>query len=189
MALLMGQLGVPPSPTKAIALLRRAASLSTIDAPQAAYVFGMLLAGEFEQVSVPSNILLPPTTGPCPEIEAQHSEARSLILRAAYFCFAPAQYKAGYLYEHAQLGCGYEPLLSVQYYSLASQNGELEADMALSKWFLVGAEGSFEKNETLARTFAQKAAKARLPSGCFALGYYYECVRVSHILLMKVCLT
>jgi TPR repeat protein len=170
----MGQVGLPPEPEVAIPLLRRAASLATIDAPQAAYVFGMLLAGEFEQLAVAPHILLPPGSQPSQRLATQHSEARALILRAAYLCFAPAQYKAAYLYEHAQLGCVYDPLLSVQYYSLASQNGEIEADMALSKWFLVGAEGSFDKNEPLARTFAQKAAKAGLASGCFALGYYYE---------------
>ena len=35
----------------------------------------------------------------------------------------------------------FDPLMSVQWYSLASQAGEAEADMALSKWFLCGAEG------------------------------------------------
>ena len=39
---------------------------------------------------------------------------------------------------------------------LASQQGEAEADMALSKWFLCGADGAFEKDEGLAVTFADK---------------------------------
>jgi len=46
--------------------------------------------------------------------------------------------------------------------------------MALSKWFLCGAEGAFEKDETLAFTFAEKAARKGLPSAEFALGYYAE---------------
>ena len=58
--------------------------------------------------------------------------------------------------------------------SLASQQGEIEADMALSKWFLCGAEGSFEKDEGLAFTFAEKAARKGLPSAEFAMGYYSE---------------
>jgi hypothetical protein len=41
---------------------------------------------------------------------------------------------------------------------------------------LVGAEGCFEKEEKLSRTFADKAAQARLPTGLFALGYYNEYV-------------
>ncbi|KAJ7735578.1 hypothetical protein B0H14DRAFT_2994729 [Mycena olivaceomarginata] len=46
--------------------------------------------------------------------------------------------------------------------------------MALSKWFLCGAEGAFDKDESLARTFAAKAAAKGLPSGEFAMGYYNE---------------
>jgi TPR repeat protein len=89
----------------------------------------------------------------------------------------------------------FDPLLSVQWYS---QAGEAEADMALSKWFLCGAEGAsffraclplslvlydspltlrpgaFDKDESLARTFVAKAAAKGLPSGEFAMGYYNE---------------
>jgi hypothetical protein len=56
--------------------------------------------------------------------------------------------------------------------------------MALSKWFLCGSngaaggpgglEGGFEKDEALALTFADKAAKKGLPSAEFAMGYYAE---------------
>ncbi len=170
----MGQLNLPPSPETALPLLRTASDLCNTDSPQAAYVLGMLLAGEFEQVTIPPSLILPPNTPPCSALESQHADAKNLIETAAYHCFAPAQYKSGYIYEHASLTAGYDPLVSVQYYALASQNGEVEADMALSKWFLVGAEGCFEKNEKMARTFASKAAKSGLASGCFALGYYYE---------------
>lgn len=46
--------------------------------------------------------------------------------------------------------------------------------MALSKWFLCGAEGFFEKNEDIAFTFADKAARKSLPTAEFALAYYHE---------------
>jgi hypothetical protein len=46
--------------------------------------------------------------------------------------------------------------------------------MALSKWFLCGAEGAFDKDESLAFTFAEKAARRGLPSAEFAMGYYKE---------------
>jgi hypothetical protein len=46
--------------------------------------------------------------------------------------------------------------------------------MVLSKWFLCGAEGAFDKDETLAFTFAEKAARKGLPSAEFAMGYYKE---------------
>jgi hypothetical protein len=46
--------------------------------------------------------------------------------------------------------------------------------MALSKWFLCGSEGAFDKDESLAYTFAEKAARKGLPSAEFAMGYYME---------------
>ena len=80
----------------------------------------MLLSGEFDspavklqQDVVPLNI----------------DEAKWRIERAAYLSFGPAQYKMGFSYEYATLNCLFDPLLSVQYYALASQNGEVEADM------------------------------------------------------------
>ncbi|KAL1946440.1 hypothetical protein VTO73DRAFT_15567 [Trametes versicolor] len=170
MAHLMGQLGFQPDPQAALPLLSRAATLATIEVPQPAYVYGLLLLNEFEHVSIPAHLfqsLLPPGVTP-PE------EARRHLERAAYLNFAPAQYKLGHAYEFATPPFPFDALLSVQYYSLASQQGEIEADMALSKWFLCGAEGAFDKDEGLAWTFAEKAARKGLPSAEFALGYYSE---------------
>ncbi|KAH9910439.1 HCP-like protein [Epithele typhae] len=170
MAHLMGQLGFHPDPQTAIPLLNRAATLATIDVPQPAYVYGLLLLDEFSHVSIPPHLFqpfLPPGVTP-------PDDARRHLERAAYLNFAPAQYKLGHAYEFASAPFPFDALLSVQYYSLASQQGEIEADMALSKWFLCGAEGSFDKDEGLAWTFAEKAARKGLPSAEFALGYYSE---------------
>lgn len=170
MAHLMGQLSLPASPEAALPLLHRAATLATVDVPQPAYVFGLLLLNEFSHVTIPPahfGPYIPPGSSPA-------AEARKYLERAAYLNFAPAQYKLGHAYEFAMPPFPFDALLSVQYYSLASQQGEIEADMALSKWFLCGAEGAFEKDEGLAWTFAEKAAKKGLPSAEFAMGYYAE---------------
>jgi hypothetical protein len=175
MAHLLGQLGFPATPSLAIPLLQNAADLSNVDVPQPSYVFGMLLMGEFTQVTLPPALLaqtLPPQTPTNPHPRA--SEARRRIERAAFLGFGPALYKIGWAYEHAKMGCTYDPLLSVQYYSAASQRGESEADMALSKWFLCGSENAFDKDESLAVVFAEKAANRGLASGMFAMGYYSE---------------
>ncbi|KAJ1600079.1 hypothetical protein NDA14_000577 [Ustilago hordei] len=169
MANLLGQLDLPVNRARAIAMLRDAADKADLDTPQPPYIYGMLLAREFSHVDIPPHLLKPSNVQ-----DSTEDEARRRIQRAAYLNFAPAQYKCGWLYEYAQLGCAFDPLLSVQYYSLASQGGEIEADMALSKWFLCGAEQYFEKNETLAYTFADKAARKGLPSAEFALAYYHE---------------
>uniref|UniRef100_V5ET13 Uncharacterized protein n=2 Tax=Kalmanozyma brasiliensis (strain GHG001) TaxID=1365824 RepID=V5ET13_KALBG len=170
MANLLGQLELPVNYPRAIAMLREAADKADLDTPQPAYIYGMLLAGEFSHVDVPQRLLRPVSTS----VASVEDDARRHIQRAAYLNFAQAQYKCGWLFEYAQLGCAFDPLLSVQYYSLASQGGEIEADMALSKWFLCGAESYFEKDEKLAYTFADKAARKGLASAEFALGYYHE---------------
>lgn len=164
MSYFLGQLQLPADVVKAVAHLKSAAELADEDTPQPAYIYGMLLAGDFESLPQISNDVLKPNP----------IEARQLIEKAAYLGFAAAQYKMGWLYEYSQLGCPFDPLLSVEYYTSASKQGEIEADMALSKWFLCGAEGYFAPNESLAVTFADKAARRNLPSAMFALGYYFE---------------
>jgi TPR repeat protein len=191
MAHLMGQLGLPANPEQAVPLLHRAATLASLEVPQPAYVYGLLLLGEFSHVAIPPHLFrpfLPPGYTPV-------QEARKHLERAAYLNFAPAQYKLGHAYEFAQTPFPFDALLSVQYYSLASQQGENEADMALSKWFLCGAEGAFDKDESLAWTFAEKAARKGLPSAEFAMGYYAEVgvgspkdVDVARKWYIKVCL-
>ena len=97
----------------------------------------------------------------------------------------------GTAYELCQLGCEFNPALSLHYNSLASRQGknhytsdgrdyplianlgEPEAEMAISKWFLCGHEGVFEKNEELAFTYAQRAANSGLATAEFALGRFY----------------
>jgi TPR repeat protein len=170
MAHLVGQLGLPANPEAALPLLQRAATLATVDSPQPAYVFGLLLLGEFTHASVPPHLFTPLI----PPGSSRDNEARRHLERAAYLNFAAAQYKLGHAYEFAQAPFPFDALLSVQYYSLASQQGEIEADMALSKWFLCGSEGAFDKDESLAFTFAEKAARKGLPSAEFAMGYYVE---------------
>ncbi|KAI0254609.1 hypothetical protein BJV78DRAFT_1185638 [Lactifluus subvellereus] len=170
MAHLMGQLGSSSDPEVALPILQRAATLATVDVPQPAYVFGLLLLGEFSHASIPQHFFTPLI----PPGSSRDNEARRHLERAAYLNFAPAQYKLGHAYEFAQPPFPFDALLSVQYYSLASQQGEIEAEMALSKWFLCGSEGAFDKDESLAFTFAEKAARKGLPSAEFAMGYYME---------------
>lgn len=170
MAYLMGQLGLAPSTEAALPFLQRAATLATIEVPQPAYVYGLLLLNDFTHIQIPPHLfapLIPPSS-------SAPAEARIHLERAAYLNFSPALYKLGHSYEFATPPFPFDALLSVQYYSLASQGGEVEADMALSKWFLCGAEGAFEKDEGLAWTFAEKAAKRGLAAAEFAMGYYAE---------------
>lgn len=137
---LLAQLGLPADTNTALPYLHQAACRASLQCPQPAYVFALILLGEFT-VNVPPAALvqfLPPG-------QSHEAYARAMLERAAALHFAPAQYKLGHAFEFAvpPSAFPFEPLLSVQWYSLASQAGEAEADMALSKWFLCGAEGPF----------------------------------------------
>lgn len=90
----------------------------------------MLLARELPQVSVPETFLA-----------MDLDLARVNIEKAAYHGFAKAQVKMGAAYELCQLSCDFNPALSLHYNALAARQGEPEAEMAISKWFLCGHEG------------------------------------------------
>ncbi|KAH9836031.1 Chitin synthase regulatory factor 3, partial [Teratosphaeria destructans] len=163
MMTLRGQHGQQQDFAKGIDLIRRSADAADENAAQGAYVYGMLLTRQLPQIDVP-DALLP----------YDERLSKINIEKAAYLKFAKAQLKMGSAYELGSLGCEFRPELSIHYNALASKQGEAEADMALSKWFLVGHEGLFPKNEELAYTYAEKAAQASLPTAEFAMGYFNE---------------
>jgi TPR repeat protein len=163
MMTLLGQHGQPQDFARGVQLIRQAASTADENAPQGAYVLGMLQARELPQINVPE-VFLP----------YDEKGARQNIEKAAYLGFAKAQLKMGSAYELCSLGCEFNPTLSLHYNALASRQGEPEADMAISKWFLCGHEGEFNKNEELAYQYAQRAAAAGLATAEFAMGYFNE---------------
>ena len=123
----------------------------------------MLQAHELAQINLPDEYLPLNITG-----------ARFNIEKAAYLGFAKAQSKMGLAYELCQLGCEFDPALSLHYSALAAKQSEPEAEMGISKWFLCGFDGIFEKNEELAFMYAQRAAQSGLATAEFAMGYFYE---------------
>lgn len=163
MMTLLGQHGMQQNYQHGVELIRIAADTADENAPQGAYVYGMLLARELPNITVPEEYL-----------PYDLVDAKLYIEKAAYLGFAKAQLKMAQAYELCQLGCEFEPPLSLHYNALAARQGESEADMAISKWFLCGFEGVFEKNERLAYEYARKAAIAKNPTAEFAMGYFYE---------------
>lgn len=163
MMTLRGQHGQQQDWAKGIDLIKRSAEGADENAAQGAYVYGMLLARQLPQIQIPEGF-----------IPYDERAAKENIEKAAYMKFAKAQAKMGSCYELGALTCDFNPALSVHYNALASKQGEADADMALSKWFLVGSEGLFPKNEELAYTYAERAAQTGLPTAEFALGYFHE---------------
>lgn len=163
MMTLRGQHGQPQDFAMGVDLIRRSAQKADENAAQGAYVYGMLLAKELPQIEIPNSIL-----------PGDERQARINIEKAAYLKFAKAQLEMGSAYEVGSFGCEFSPALSVHYNALAAKQGEAEADMALSKWFLVGSEGIISKNEKLAFEYAERAAASGLPTAEFAMGYFHE---------------
>lgn len=160
---LLGQHGEDKDYPGGLERIRLAADSSDDDAPQGAYVYGMLTARELPDISVPEGLLA-----------YSLETARMYIEKAAYQGFAKAQLKMGQAFELCQLGCEFNPSYSLHYYGLAAKQGVPEAALGVSRWFLFGYDGVFKKNEELAYNYAQEAAAAKLATGEFAVGYYYE---------------
>ncbi|CAP49303.1 uncharacterized protein PODANS_5_6280 [Podospora anserina S mat+] len=160
---LMGQHGHQKDYLQGLEMIQHAADTADEDAPQGAYVYGMLIARELPDITLPESIL------PC-----DLTVARQYIEKAAYLSFAKAQLKMGQAYELSQLGCDFNPAYSLHYYGLAARQGQPEAALGVSRWFLFGYEGAFAKNEQLAFKYAQEAAVSGLATGEFAMGYYHE---------------
>ncbi|KAH9431705.1 hypothetical protein MCOR02_008992 [Pyricularia oryzae] len=160
---LLGQHGYPKDFKYGLELIQVAADSADEDAPQGAYVYGMLISKDLPDLDIPENIL-PTNLG----------LARQYIEKAAFLGFAKAQSKMGQAYELCQLGCDFNPAYSLHYYGLAARQGQPEASLGVSRWFLFGYEGVFSKNEQLAFKYAKSAADTGLATAEFAMGYYHE---------------
>ncbi|KAI6779444.1 Chitin synthase regulatory factor-like protein [Emericellopsis cladophorae] len=160
---LLGQLGEVKDYNTGLERIKAAADSADEDSPQGAFVYGMLVGRELPDIYVPDSMLPPdPKT------------AFVYIEKSAYLGFAKAQHKMGQAYELCQFGCDFKPSYSLHYYGLAANQGNAEAALGVSRWFLFGYEGLFKKNEELAYKYAQRAAAQKLPTAEFAMGYYSE---------------
>lgn len=163
MMALLGQHGQVQDIMRGVDLIKEAADTADEDAPQGAYVFGMLIARDLPDIEIREEYL-----------PYNVETARQYLEKAAYLGFAKAQLKMGQAYELCQLGRDFNPAYSLHYYGLAAAQGQPEAALGVSRWFLFGYEGHFAKNEALAFKYAKQAATAKLATGEFAMGYYHE---------------
>ncbi|KAF9352045.1 hypothetical protein BGX26_010068 [Mortierella sp. AD094] len=166
MIYLYGELGQSKNMKVGLEYLKRAAAFATESAPKAPYVLGLILAREYgDQLAIPDDIAFP-----------DDGEALEWFRKSAYLGYGPANYKLGYCYEYGSLGCSIDPYLSVHHYERAVLAGDSkgEAEMALSGWYLSGAENCFQADDQLAFKYASIAAEKELPKAQYAMGYYHE---------------
>ena len=163
MMYLLGQRGHPQDAKRGLDYIRYSADNADENVPQGAYIYGMLLARELPQIVVPDQLL-----------PRDIARAKYFLEKAAYLGLAKAQARLGAAYELQQLNCDFDPVYSLHYNQLAARQGEAEAEMAISKWFLSGYDGIFPKNEALAYEYALRAAVSGFPTAEFAMGYFNE---------------
>lgn len=88
--------------------------------------------------------------------------------------YAPSQYKLGLCFEYGLLELPIDPRRSIAWYSKAAAQGDPEAELALSGWYLTGAEGALPQSDTEAYLWARKSADKGLAKAEYAVAYYIE---------------
>ncbi|KAG0167188.1 hypothetical protein DFQ28_005684 [Apophysomyces sp. BC1034] len=157
MVLLKGFLGQPRNPREGLSWLKRASQFADEDNPHALHELGLA----YETEGIPSVI---------PDV----NYARELFTKAAQLGYAPSQFKLGLAYENGFLNCQVNARRSIAWYSKAAQQGDLESELALSGWYLTGAEGVLAQNDAEAYLWARKSADKGFSKAEYAVGYYTE---------------
>ncbi|KAK4550820.1 hypothetical protein LTR36_000400 [Oleoguttula mirabilis] len=162
--LLRSLLGQPRNVGEAVTWLKRAAERSDKDNPHALHELGTLYESTNTSAEVRSKII------------ADDPYARDLFQQAAALGYKFSQFRLGQAYEYGALGLPIDNRASISWYSKAAAQGEHQAELALSGWYLTGAEGILEHSDTEAYLWARKAAASEppLPKALFAMGYFAE---------------
>ncbi|KAJ1647262.1 hypothetical protein IWQ61_010113, partial [Dispira simplex] len=75
---------------------------------------------------------------------------------------------------YGTLTCPQDPKRSIAWYTRAAEQGDPEAELALSGWYLTGSDNVLEQSDTEAYLWARKAADKGLAKAEYAIGYYNE---------------
>ena len=139
---LRGFCGQVKNVREAINWLQRAVALSNAQNPHALYVLAMI---QFtEEFTENTNLIVDPSYG----LELLHESAR--------LDYLPSQVKLGELYE---MGGPVEvdDAQSIYWYTKAAAQGNPDAALALSSWYLTGSSGILAQSDREAYLWARKA--------------------------------
>ncbi|KAH6989182.1 hypothetical protein BKA56DRAFT_575214 [Ilyonectria sp. MPI-CAGE-AT-0026] len=160
---LNGYHGHTKDEARGLALIKEAADSADEDAPLSAYMYGMLLARRLGGIEITeSSFVINPAL------------AIKYIAKSAYLGSALGQFTMGIAYEREEFGCNFDPGKSLHYHQLAARRGLPEAEVSLSRWFLLGYGNLVPRNEELAFKYAWCVASSNLPDAKFLMGCYYE---------------
>jgi TPR repeat protein len=100
--------------------------------------------------------------------------SKQLFTQAAELGYKFSQFRMGSAYEYGLMDCPVDPRQSIIWYTRAAAQGEHQSELALSGWYLTGADGILQQSDTEAYLWARKAASAGLAKAEYALGYFTE---------------
>lgn len=158
MILLKGLLGQQKTPREAISWLKRAAERADEENPHALHELGLL----YESASGNDIVI------------RDEEYSRQLFHQAAELGYKFSQFRLGSAYEYGLMGCPVDARQSIIWYTRAAAQGEHQSELALSGWYLTGAEGILQQSDTEAYLWARKAASAGLAKAEYAMGYFTE---------------
>ena len=162
--LLRGLLGQQRNVGEAVIWLKRAAEYGKKDNPHALHELATLYETANTNPEVRNKVV------------ADDKYALDLFQKAAALGHKLSQFRLGQAYEYGNLGLPIDNRGSIAWYSKAAAQGEHQAELALSGWYLTGAEGILEHSDTEAYLWARKAASSEPPlaKAMFAMGYFTE---------------
>ena len=160
MILLRGMLGQAAAPGEAVTWLQRAADAADADNPHALHE----LAALYETAPASGN----------GKIIRDERYAFELYERGARLGYRASQARLGKAFEYGQLGQALSHRSSIHWYAKAAAQGDVDAELALSGWYLTGCDGILQQSDTEAYLWARKAAMREFPKAEFAMGYFSE---------------
>ena len=158
MIMLKGLLGQTKNPREGISWLKRAAERADAENPHALHELALMYAN----------------AGPNDIVIRDEAYASQLFHQAAELGYKFSQFQLATAYEYGLMGCPVDPRQSIFWYTHAAAQGEHQSELALSGWYLTGAEGILQQSDTEAYLWARKAATSSLAKAEYAMGYYTE---------------
>ncbi|PWY83424.1 hypothetical protein BO70DRAFT_290579 [Aspergillus heteromorphus CBS 117.55] len=156
MIMLKGLLGQQKNPREGVAWLKRAADRADAENPHALHELALMYANGNDVVA------------------GDEAYASQLFHQAAELGYKFSQFRLGSAYEYGLMGCPVDPRQSIIWYTHAASQGEHQSELALSGWYLTGADGILQQSDTEAYLWARKAASAGLAKAEYAMGYFTE---------------
>ena len=155
---LKGLLGQARNPREGISWLKRAAERADTENPHALHELALMYSS-----ASPNDIIV-----------RDEEYAAQLFHQAAELGYKFSQFRLGVAYEHGLMNLPVDPRQSIIFYTHAASQGEHQSELALSGWYLTGAEGILQQSDTEAYLWARKAATAGLAKAEYAMGYFTE---------------